>query len=153
MKTRSSNQSVAFTRVFKSLRNEDGLTLIELLVVLAIIGLIAAVATPQVIGYLDRAKVSTAKSQIQHMATALDLYKLDVGRYPSTDEGLAALLAAPKTATNWSGPYLKAKAALNDPWGGPYQYRHPGQHAEYDLFSTGPKGAAGGSGDAISNWQ
>lgn len=153
MKIRESKRRDAVIRVAKSFRNEDGLTLIELLVVLAIIGLIAAVATPQVIGYLDRAKVSTAKSQIHHMATALDLYKLDVGRYPSNDEGLAALLAAPKTAENWSGPYLKAKAALNDPWGAPYQYRYPGQHAEYDLFSTGPKGASGGSGDAISNWQ
>jgi general secretion pathway protein G len=140
-------------RYFERLRNEDGLTLIELLVVLAIIGLITAIATPQVIGYLDRAKISTTKAQIQHMSTALDLFKLDTGRYPTTEEGLAALMTAPKSAENWSGPYLKARAALNDPWGAPYQYRFPGQHSDYDLFSGGPKNAAGGSNDAIGNWQ
>jgi general secretion pathway protein G len=142
----------AIASAARSLRREDGLTLIELLVVLAIIGLIAAIATPQVIGYLDRAKVSTTKTQIQHLSTALDLFKLDIGRYPTSDEGLTALMAAPKDSKNWSGPYLKTKGALNDPWGAPYQYRFPGQHGEYDLFSSGPKGAAGGSSDVIGSW-
>lgn len=147
-----SKQSLLGGRL-RHLRNEEGLTLVELLVVLAIIGLIAAIATPQVIGYLDRAKVSTAKTQVQHLGTALDLFKLDVGRYPTTEEGLASLLSAPRTTQSWSGPYLKARSVLNDPWGAPYQYRFPGQHGEYDLYSGGPKGASGGGDGAIGNWQ
>lgn len=140
------------SRRLRQLGRDEGLTLVELLVVLAIVGMIAAIATPQVIGYLDRAKVGTAKSQIQHLTTALDLFKLDTGRYPSAEEGLTALVTAPDSTRNWAGPYLKVKGTLNDPWGNPYQYRYPGQHGEFDLFSAGPKGAAGGSDEIIGNW-
>src|ERR1700743_1811342 len=106
--------------MMKRLRREDGYTLVELLVVLAILGLLATIATTQVLKYFASAKVSTAHPQVESFSTALDLYKIDVGRYPTTQEGLAALKAKPATAENWNGPYVKGTTSLNDPWGHPY---------------------------------
>ena len=134
--------------------NEAGYTLMELLVVLAILGLLAAIATPMVLRYLDSAKVSTAKTEISNLEAGLDLFKYDAGRYPTNDEGLQALVAAPTGVTGWNGPYIKKTTGLKDPWGQPYHYRFPGQHGEYDLYSDGPnKDAAHDSQKpAIANW-
>jgi general secretion pathway protein G len=118
-------------------RSEAGFTLVELLVVLAILGLLIAVATPQLIGYLGKAKVDTARIQMHEMSTALDMFLVDVGRYPSQQEGLGALVANPGTLGTWRGPYLKASGVPLDPWGQPYQYRIPGQNGhDYDLFTV-----------------
>jgi general secretion pathway protein G len=135
-------------------RGEAGYTLIELLVVLAILGFLAAIATVQVIHYLDSAKISTAKTEISNIAAGLDLYKLDVGGYPTTQQGLESLVKAPDGAQNWNGPYIKKTTNLNDPWGHPYNYRSPGQYGEFDIYSFGPKGDEGNTGakPLIANW-
>ena len=134
--------------------DEAGYTLMELLVVLAILGLLAAIATPMVLHYLDSAKVSTAKTEVSNLAAGLDLFKYDVGRYPTTQEGLQALISAPEGVDNWNGPYVKKTTKLNDPWGHPYNYRYPGTHAEFDLYSYGPHAdeAKNDEKPPISNW-
>jgi general secretion pathway protein G len=134
-------------------RGEDGYTLVELLVVLAILGLLATIATTQVLKYFASAKLSTAHAQIESFSSALDLYKIDIGRYPTTQEGLSALKAKPPTADNWNGPYVKNTTSLNDPWGHPYNYVSPGRHGEFDLFSNGPDGeVANGADPPVRNW-
>ena len=137
-----------------SSRNEGGFTLVELLVVLAILGFLAAIATPQVLGYLGGAKISTAKTEVESLSSALDLFKLDVGRYPTSQEGLTALLTAPADVGVWNGPYVKRAANLVDPWGHPFNYRAPGQHGEFDIFSYGPDGdhSANTENPAIASW-
>jgi general secretion pathway protein G len=139
---------------FRTRRGEAGYTLIELLVVLAILGFLAAIATPMVIHYLNSAKVSTAKTEVSNLSAGLDLYKLDVGGYPSTQQGLVSLLKAPEGAENWNGPYIKKTTALTDPWGHPYNYRSPGQYGDFDIYSYGPKGDEGNTGakPLIANW-
>jgi general secretion pathway protein G len=134
---------------------QDGYTLVELLVVLAILGLLIAIAAPRLIHHLSAARVQTAHIQIQQLGSILDIYKLDTGHYPSQQEGLQALVVAPAGATNWNGPYLKTKDSLTDPWGNPYQYKYPGSHGEYDLYSFGADGRDGGDGENsdIANWQ
>lgn len=120
---------------------QAGFSLVELLVVLVILGLLAALATPQVLKYLGRAKVDTARIEMKNMATALDFFLLDVGRYPTQQEGLQALVTNPAGLAPWRGPYLKTNALGPplDPWGHPYQYRVPGQSGgDYDLFAIGP---------------
>ena len=133
---------------------EAGFTLVEILVVLGILTLLAFVVAPQVIGYLSRAKTDTARIEIDNISSALDFYRLDVGAYPSDDEGLAALVTAPGEASGWRGPYLKKVEAINDPWQRPYTYRSPGEHGEFDLFTLGADDAAGGEGENqdIANW-
>lgn len=121
-------------------RREAGFTLVELLVVLAILGLLVAIATPQVLKYLGRAKTDTAQIEMKSISTALDLFMIDNGRYPTQDEGLADLVANTDNLPNWHGPYLKANAVPTDPWGHPYQYRYPGQHGDYDLYTLGQNG-------------
>ena len=133
-------------------RHEGGYTLVELLVVLAILGLLAAIATPQVIKYLNHARVKTAQTEVANISTALDLYKTDVGRYPTTQEGLQALVAAPAGATAWDGPYLKKNASLADPWGHPFHYESPGQHGEFDIFSYGSDSDKNAGKPPIANW-
>jgi general secretion pathway protein G len=141
-------------RKFHAGRAEAGYTLLELLVVLAILGFLAAVATPMVLRYLDSAKFSTAKTEVSNLSAGLDLYKLDVGSYPTTQQGLEALVKAPQGVENWNGPYIKKTTNLNDPWGHPYNYRSPGQYGDYDLYSYGPKGDEGNTGakPPIANW-
>jgi general secretion pathway protein G len=135
-------------------RREAGFTLVELLVVMAILGLIVALVTPQVLKYLGRAKTDTARIEIQNLANALDLYHLDMSRYPNQQEGLAALLEPPPGATSWNGPYLKQRKLPADPWGRPYVYRQPGDHGEFDLYTLGADNAPGGTGENqdVTNW-
>ncbi len=128
-------------------RHQAGFTLVELLVVLIILGLIAAFAAPQVIKYVGGAKSDSAKIQVERLSSVLDLYRLQVGRYPSGDEGLDALVEAPADAPNWDGPYLKKADALVDPWGRPYLYQYPGENGEYDLYTLGADGQEGGEGE------
>ncbi|MEJ1968865.1 MAG: type II secretion system major pseudopilin GspG [Rhizomicrobium sp.] len=134
-------------------RDEAGYTLVELLVVLAILGLLATIATTQVLRYFASAKISTAHAQVESFSSALDLYKLDIGRYPTSQEGLAALKTKPATADNWNGPYVKPTTSLNDPWGHPYTYASPGRHGEFDLSSNGPEGeTSNGADPPVKNW-
>jgi len=135
-------------------RREAGFTLLELLVVLAILGLLAAIIAPQVIKYIGTSKTQTAKVQVQNVVAALELFRLDVGRYPTPQEGLPALVTAPNSATGWNGPYLKKESALVDPWGNPYLYKVPGDHGEVDVFTLGSDKAPGGTGEAqdVGSW-
>jgi general secretion pathway protein G len=124
-----------------------GFTLLELLVVIVIIGLLAAYVGPKYFSQLGKSEVTVAKAQIEAFEKSLDTYRLDVGRYPTTEEGLAALLAAPATAgAKWNGPYLK-KGVPPDPWGSPYQYKAPGTRGEYEITSLGKDGQPGGTAD------
>ncbi len=132
----------------------EGLTFIEMMVVLAIIGLLLALVGPQFIGQVGKAESQAARNQIALFETALDTFRLDVGRYPTTSEGLQALRGRPFGLDRWDGPYLR-KDVPNDPWGKGYLYRSPGQNGPFDLFSYGADGAAGGDGDArdLNNWE
>lgn len=131
-----------------------GFTLLELLVVLAILALIATFAGPQVIKYLGRAKTDAARVQIGNLSSALDLYRLETGHYPSAEQGLQALLEQPSGAENWNGPYLQKRAAVNDPWGVAYQYRIPGENNDFDVFTLGADKQEGGEGEDqdIGSW-
>lgn len=133
---------------------EQGFTLVEMLVVISIIALIMALVGPRVLHFLSESKVKAAKIQIESLGTALDLYALDVGRYPSTSEGLSALIGPPGGSNGWNGPYLKGNVVPSDPWGKPYVYRSPGQHGPYDVMSYGADGQEGGSGAAtdVTSW-
>jgi len=133
---------------------ERGFTLVEMLVVITIIALIMALVGPRVLNYLTDAKIKTAKIQIASFENALDLYYLDANRYPTTSEGLRALIERPGGTATWSGPYLKSDAVPNDPWGRLYVYRSPGEHGPYDIMSYGADGQEGGTGaDAdVTSW-
>jgi general secretion pathway protein G len=138
----------------KRRRRQAGFTLLELLVVLVILGLVAAFAAPQVIKYMAGAKTDSAGIQIERLSGILDLYRLEVGHYPSEDEGLEALLVEPADAKGWNGPYVKKESTLDDPWGRPYVYRYPGERGEYDLYSLGADGIEGGDGEDqdVTSW-
>lgn len=124
-----------------------GFTLLELLVVIVIIGLLAAYVGPKYFSQLGKSEVTIAKAQIEAFEKSLDTYRLDVGRYPTTEEGMAALMTAPPAAgIKWNGPYLK-KGVPQDPWGQAYQYRSPGSKGEYEIVSLGRDGQPGGTGD------
>ena len=136
------------------MRNNKGFTLIELLVVMIIIGLLAALVGPRFIRQEEKAKVKAAKAQIELLSTALDTFRLDVGRYPTSQEGLEALRTQPGGLERWDGPYLK-KDVPTDPWGKPYVYKSPGDHGPFDILSYGADGTAGGDGDNrdITSWE
>ena len=138
----------------KQKRGQSGMTLMELLVVLLILSVIAAFAVPRVLNYLGGAKADGASIQIQRLDGILELYRFDTGRVPSTEEGLLALLAAPAEVSGWNGPYIKKEGSLKDPWGRAYQYRAPGKHGIYDLYSLGADGEEGGEGENadITSW-
>ncbi len=140
-------------RLGKRIKNRRGFTLIELLVVMVILGLLAALVGPRLFGHVGAANQKAAKTQIEMLGQALDAFRLDVGRYPSTTEGLNALVTNPGVE-GWNGPYLK-KGVPNDPWKRPYQYECPGQHGEYDLISYGADGALGGDGENkdVNSWE
>jgi general secretion pathway protein G len=128
-------------------RRNRGFTLVELLVVLVILGLLAGLVGPRVLTYLGGAKSDTAQLQIEEFGAGLDLYHLEVGRYPNSEEGLAALTTAPAGIDNWGGPYLKKKNIPTDPWGNVYHYRSPGENGDYDLYSLGRDDVDGGEGE------
>ena len=141
-------------REFSPLYRENGFTLIELLVVLVILGLLAGLVGPQVLRYLGGAKSDTARLQIEELGAGLDLYHLETGRYPTTEEGLSALVEQPAGISNWNGPYLKKKTVPGDPWGNEYHYRSPGENGMYDLYSLGQDNMEAGEGNAadIVSW-
>jgi general secretion pathway protein G len=127
---------------------EQGFTLVEMLVVITIIGLIMGLIGPRVLNYLSESKVKAAKIQLQSFGSALDLFYLDAGRFPSTAEGLAALVQPPAGVGAWNGPYLKGGNVPHDPWNNPYVYRAPGERGAYDIISYGSDGQEGGTGIA-----
>ncbi len=131
----------------KHMHRSRGFTLIELLVVLMILGLLAGLVGPQVLRYLGSARSDTAGLQIAEFGAGLDLFHLEVGRYPTTEEGLGALVEKPAGLNNWNGPYLKKKQIPKDPWNHDYHYRSPGEHSYYDLYSYGYDNVEGGEGD------
>ena len=139
--------------VGKRIKNRQGFTLIELLVVMVILGLLAALVGPRLFGHVGAANQKAAKTQIEMLGQALDAFRLDVGRYPSTSEGLNALVANPGVE-GWNGPYLK-KGLPNDPWKRPYIYQSPGEHGDYDIVSNGGDGAPGGEGENkdVNSWE
>lgn len=125
--------------------SEAGFTLLEMLIVIAIIALLAALTTPQLLKYLGRAKADTAQTQLQYLSNALDFYFLDVGSFPSTNQGLESMLADPGNVANWDGPYLKGEAGLIDPWGKPYSYQYTAGSSPV-LGTLGADGVVGGEG-------
>ncbi len=132
----------------------NGFTLVEILVVLGILTFLALIVAPQVIGYLDRAKTDTARLEVENIAAALDFYRLDVGAYPSEEQGIDALVNDPGDAKGWRGPYLKKAEAIDDPWQRPYRYKMPGEHGEFDLFTYGADDSEGGEDENqdVGNW-
>ena len=147
-------QALAKTLQADLRRHERGMTLIELLVVLLILAMIAAFAVPQVMKYVGGARSDAAGIQIERLGGILDLFRLDMGRYPESNEGLQALLEAPSDSERWNGPYVKKANSLIDPWGRPYEYFSPGDHGEYDLFTLGADGVDGGDGEDadVTSW-
>lgn len=142
-----------------SIRNRNGFTLIEIMVVIVILALLAALVGPKLMGRTDDAKITDARVQIKNMETALKLYKLDNGNFPSTEQGLGALVAKPTVGIipkNYKeGGYLESQKVPKDPWGNDYLYVSPGEHGDYDLFSYGADGAKGGEGKNadIASWE
>ncbi|WP_088279575.1 type II secretion system major pseudopilin GspG [Ideonella sp. A 288] len=141
-------QPTAFGR-----RAQAGFNLLELLVVMVIIGLLVSYVGPRYFSQVGKSEIKAARAQIDGFEKALEQYRIDTGRFPTTEQGLAALFTKPNNEARWSGPYLK-KAAPNDAWGNPYQYKSPGEHGEFDLFSFGKDGRVGGTGEDadITNW-
>ncbi|MCV6590147.1 MAG: type II secretion system major pseudopilin GspG [Marinobacterium sp.] len=135
--------------------HQQGFTLLELLVVLIILGLLAGLVGPQIMNQLGGAKSQTARLQMEELGAALDLYRLEVGRYPNSQQGLVALIEKPDSALGWNGPYLKKQIIRNDPWGYPYQYRSPGNQAPYEISTLGADQKPGGEGEDqdIYSWQ
>jgi general secretion pathway protein G len=131
-----------------------GFTLLELLVVLVIIGLLAGYVAPQYFSQIGKSESKVAQAQIESFRKALAQYRIDVGHFPTTEQGLQALVVRPATEKKWAGPYLE-KTVPADPWGKPYLYKSPGQHGDYDLYSLGKDGIAGGTGDGadVVSWR
>jgi general secretion pathway protein G len=138
----------------KTNTKDRGITLIELLVVMVIIAMFATLVGQRLFKSVERGRQTAAKSQIAELESTLDVFRLDVGRYPMSEEGLQALNTRPGNLEKWDGPYLR-KALPLDPWGHPYVYRFPGQHGDYDLLSLGADGQEGGEGEAtdIVSWK
>ncbi|MDT4292289.1 type II secretion system major pseudopilin GspG [Methylomonas sp. MO1] len=138
-----------------TLRRHGGFTLLELLVVLGIIAMLAGIVGPQVMKHMGASKTKAARVQIEDLAASLDMYKLDEGRYPTAQQGLAALVERPADAKRWNGPYLRKDKIPQDPWNQDYHYVFPGQHGKFDLFSYGADEKEGGEGEDqdINSWE
>jgi general secretion pathway protein G len=128
-------------------RTQSGFTLLELLVVLGIIAMLAGIVGPQVMKHMGESKIKAAKVQIEDLASTLDMYKLDLGSYPTTEEGLNALIESPDSSKRWNGPYLRKSKIPLDPWQNEYHYVSPGEHGKFDLSSWGADGKEGGEGE------
>lgn len=139
---------------FQHCRRARGFTLIELLVVLVILGLLAGLVGPQVMKYLGSSKTKTARVQIEDLSSALDLYRLENGSYPSTQQGLEALVSKPQGVSSWNGPYLRKSEVPLDPWGNEYRYRQPGEHGQFDVWTYGADNREGGEGENsdVTSW-
>jgi general secretion pathway protein G len=135
-------------------QDQRGFTLLELMVVLLILALLASIAAPRITKYLKKAKAETAKIQVDSLGAAVESFHLDMGRFPTTEEGLAALIDKPADSAAWDGPYIKKRESLKDPWGHAYLYRVPGQQSEFDIYTLGSDQREGGEADArdIGNW-
>lgn len=135
-------------------RPEQGFTLLELLVVLVVLGLLAGIVAPKYFNQLGRSETKVARAQIEGLVKALDIYRLEVGHYPSTEQGLSALVSAPADEPEWAGPYLQ-KEVPEDPWGRAYVYRAPGENGDFDLLTLGKDGQPGGDGEnaEVTSWQ
>jgi len=143
-------------KTFSQKRKEsNGFTLIELLIVMVIIGLLGALVVPKFIGRIGESKQITTKAQIELLSTALEMYKLDTGKYPPQGEGLKALINKSGEVNNWGGPYLKKNIIPKDPWGAEYVYKHPGEHGDYDILSYGADGNEGGTDEDadVVSWE
>jgi general secretion pathway protein G len=136
-------------------RKQTGFTLLELLVVLGIIAMLAGLVGPQVMKHMGESKVKAAKVQIEDLAQTLDMYKLDVGSYPTSDQGLNALIESPDGAARWNGPYLRKSKVPLDPWQQEYKYTSPGEHGKFDVTSLGADGKEGGEGEDkdLNSWE
>lgn len=151
------SERMPMSRPQKRNRKSAGFTLVELLIVMVILGLLSALVGPRLFGHLGASKAKAARTQIELLGAALDMYRLDMGRYPSTEDGIVALSQRPADegrAARWQGPYLKKKVE-KDPWDNAYVYVFPGQHGEYDLISLGADGQPGGEGEDadINSWE
>ncbi|NWL77595.1 type II secretion system protein GspG [Pseudomonas taiwanensis] len=135
-------------------RPEQGFTLLELLVVLVVLGLLAGIVAPKYFNQLGKSETKVARAQIEGLVKALDIYRLEVGHYPSTEQGLTALVSAPSDEPRWGGPYLQ-KEVPQDPWGRAYVYRAPGENGDFDLLTLGKDGQPGGDGEnaEVTSWQ
>ncbi len=152
---RNEIENMVFRRKLQRLGGmQKGFTLLELLVVMVIIGLLAGYVGPKYFSQIGKSEVKAARAQIDALGKALEQYRLDTGKYPTSEEGLAALVTRPANEAKWDGPYLAKKVPM-DPWGNPYLYKYPGEHGDYDLISNGKDGQPGGEGEAadIGNWQ
>jgi general secretion pathway protein G len=136
-------------------RKQTGFTLLELLVVLGIIAMLAGLVGPQVMKHMGESKVKAAKVQIEDLAQTLDMYKLDVGSYPTSEQGLNALIESPDGAQRWNGPYLRKSKVPLDPWQQEYKYTSPGEHGKFDVSSLGADGKEGGEGEDqdLNSWE
>ncbi|HHT9119480.1 MAG TPA: type II secretion system major pseudopilin GspG [Candidatus Hypogeohydataceae bacterium YC41] len=136
-------------------KGRAGFTLLELLIVIAIIGLLASIVAPKLIGRVGKSKTVIAKAQVESFTTALETYRLDTGEYPPQEQGLKALIEKPSNVQNWHGPYLRKKIIPDDPWGQPYIYRYPGKQGDYDILSYGADKREGGKGEDedIVSWE
>jgi general secretion pathway protein G len=134
-----------FNRAARNSSSEDGFTLVELLVVLVILVLLASIVGPRVIGYLQTSKAKTAKVQIESLVTSMELFHIDVGRYPTSAEGLDSLIKQTGKTAGWNGPYLSKGAVPLDPWGQPYKYASPGKQGAFDIYTLGRDGKEGGT--------
>lgn len=132
-----------------------GFTLLELLIVMIIIGLLAALIGPKMIGRVGESRQTVAKQQIEGFSSALEMYKLDTAKYPTQEQGMEALIAQPQGVINWKGSYLKKKLIPKDPWGNNYIYTYPGEHGDYDIISYGADGKSGGDGEEkdVLSWE
>ena len=148
-------QFVARRPVSRSIAGIRGMTLIEILVVLTLIGIVMGIVGGNYLGQGEKAKQKAAKIEIEQIGQTLDMFKLEVGRYPTTQEGLQALITAPTGVPNWNGPYWKKSTLPKDPWTNEYKYASPGQHGAYDVWSYGADGKEGGEGTDkdITSWQ